>query len=98
MKALIYIEAPTQYQLQSLNRFGLPVKQSPFGQYYSAMIFDTVTAARDFFKLQADFEFEDEPKKIKRNLSRYALTIDAVTGRILIGDEAANKIKDLKLK
>ena len=82
MKAVLYIEAPTQYQLQSLNRFGLPVTKSSFGHYYSKIWFDTVIEARTFLKNQADSEYENEPEKLKQNLTKDSLTIDAVTGYI----------------
>jgi hypothetical protein len=98
MKALIFIKAVTQYQLQSLIRFGLPVKQNAFNYHYSAVEFNTVTEARAYFKKLAEAEYEGNPYKFKWHLNKNSLTMDALTGWILTGEEAATRKKQFNIK
>jgi hypothetical protein len=98
MKALIFIKAVTPYQLQSLNRFGLPVKQNAFNYHYSATEFNTVAEARAYFKQLAEAEYEGQPEKLKWHFKRNSLTMDALTGWILTGEAAAIRKQQFNIK
>lgn len=84
MKATITATAPTTYQLQSLNHFGLEVKKHVNGSYTINQEFKTLREAKNHLIQRAELYFDDakELAAAKRDIKKGYLQLDAVTATI----------------
>ncbi len=100
MKALITTTAPTNYQYNSLRAFNLDIQNKcPYSSEIQAYtLFDNVKDARQYLKERAEMYYEGDRKKIKWNIGKNSLDIDACTGSILTGEEYAQFMESDNLK
>ena len=79
--------APTSYQLQSLQHFGMEIKKHLHGSYFSTQDFDTEKEAKEYLKTRAELYFDGNSDNDEVNLideldsieKHGVLTLDAVT-------------------
>ncbi len=82
--------APTVYQSQSLRAFGMEVKKSGNGSFWSEQFFETEKEAKDYLVVRAERYFDGNSDNDEANLvdalqdiEKYgSLRLDAVTASI----------------
>lgn len=78
--------APTPYQLNSLEQFGLPITVNGIGRYMCMKLFDTEQEAKDYLIERSNLyydEYEGQVDSHIDNINQYGiLEIDSVTAYI----------------
>ena len=84
MKTQITATAPTNYQLQSLRAFGMPIVSNGNGSYTATQEFESKEDAVEYLKDRAHmyFDFEEIEEAMADITTANMLTIDAVTAYI----------------
>lgn len=89
--------APTSYQYNSLNRFGMSIKKNCNGSFSCEQVFDTEEEAKAYLVTRAERyynEFEGQVDDHLQDIEKYGmLTIDAVTARI---DDVENEEEEVE--
>ena len=90
MKTTIEAVAPTVYQLQSLNLFGMGSKKHYDGSYSASMAFDSEDQAKEYLRYRAEMYnsgdscgSEDKLIGMYEDIENGTLSLDAVTAIIV---------------